>query len=86
MTQGADGVLEVFARGFDQQIWSRAQQPAITTALASTPITTAQPRQQQQQQQPSPAVALAAPAPAPAGPTGWGEWASLGGDFLPFPC
>ena len=89
VTQGADGVLEVFARGFDQQIWSRAQQPAIATALASTPITTTRRRQQQQPPQPpqpSPAVAQAAPAPAPAGPSGWGEWASLGGDFLPFPC
>ena len=86
VTQGADGVLEVFARGFDQQIWSRAQQPAIATALASTPITTTRRRQQQQPPQLSPAVAQAAPAPAPAGPSGWGEWASLGGDFLPFPC
>ena len=88
VTQGADGVLEVFARGFDQQIWSRAQQPAIATALASTPITTTRRQQQQPPQppQPSPAVAQAAPAPAPAGPSGWGEWASLGGDFLPFPC
>lgn len=86
VTQGADGVLEVFARGFDQQIWWRVRQPAIATALASTPITTARPRQQQPQPQPSPAVALAVPAPAPAGPSGWDEWASLGGDFLPFPC
>ena len=74
--QGADGVLEVFARGFDQQIWLRKQQPALATALASTPITAAR---QQQQQQPQTAEAAAA-----AG--GWGEWASLGGDFLPFPC
>ena len=89
-SQGADGVLEVFARGFDQQIWLRKQQPALATALSSTPITAArqpqpqpqqpqQPQPQQQQQQP-----VAAAAAAAAG--GWGEWASLGGDFLPFPC
>ena len=85
-SQGADGVLEVFARGFDQQIWLRKQQPALATALSSTPITAArqpqpqQPQPQQQQQQP---VAVAAAAAAAGG---WGEWASLGGDFLPFPC
>ena len=74
--QGADGVLEVFARGFDQQIWLRKQQPALATALASTPIIAArQPQQPQPQQQQSAAAA-----------GGWGEWASLGGDFLPFPC
>ena len=84
-SQGADGVLEVFARGFDQQIWLRKQQPALATALSSTPITAArqpqpQPQQQQQPQQPVAAAAAAAAA------GGWGEWASLGGDFLPFPC
>ena len=80
-SQGADGVLEVFARGFDQQIWLRKQQPALATALSSTPITAARQPQPQPQQPQQPVAAAAA---AAAG--GWGEWASLGGDFLPFPC
>ena len=69
--QGADGLLEVFARGFDQQIWLRQQQPP-----QPQPQPQSQPQQQQQQQQQQPAVATG----------GWGEWSSLGGDFLAFPC
>ena len=46
--QGADGTLEVFARGFDQQLWLCTRHPVAAD--------------------------------------GWGEWTSLGGDFLAFPC
>ena len=62
----------LFARGFDQQIWLRQQQPP-----QPQPQPQSQPQQQQQQQQQQqPAVATG----------GWGEWSSLGGDFLAFPC